>query len=107
MATRESARTGGAAPIQIQAQFLRDWQSFAPPGPMSGFAIAPEEEALRPVKTAGRRGNWREKDVARAIGAAREAGLTSYRVEIGPDGTISIIVSGADDDGGAAPDGGL
>lgn len=39
----------------------------------------------------GRKG-WRQSDVARAIGVAKKAGLQSYRVEIAPDGTISIVV---------------
>ncbi|MBO9519415.1 MAG: hypothetical protein J7493_15230 [Porphyrobacter sp.] len=60
---------------------------------MSGFAIIPEEEHLRPVEIASRDGvPWQEQDVQRAIGAAQEAGLTDYRVELAPDGTISIIV---------------
>jgi hypothetical protein len=37
-------------------------------------------------------GGWRQSDVRRAIAAAEKAGLTSYRVEIAPDGTISIVV---------------
>lgn len=103
MATRVSAQEGSAAPIQIQAQFLRDWPSFAQPDTASGFLINPGEETRRPAKRAARR-NWREKDVERAIGAAKEAGLTSYRVEIAPDGTISIVVGGTFDEGGTAPD---
>lgn len=39
-----------------------------------------------------RKGNWRQADVKRALDAAQKAGLSSYRVEIAPDGTISIIV---------------
>ncbi|KRA79769.1 hypothetical protein [Altererythrobacter sp. Root672] len=60
---------------------------------MSGFAFIPEEEALRPVGIAARDGEpWQEQDVQRAIGAAQAAGLSDYRVELAPDGTISIIV---------------
>lgn len=92
MATRTSAHAGGAAPIQIQARILRDWQSLDPPGAMCGFAIGPGQDASPPEGATRRRRGWREKDVERAIGAARDAGLTSYRVEIAPDGTISIIV---------------
>ena len=43
-------------------------------------------------------GRWRQADVKRAIGAAERAGLDSYRVEIAPDGTISIVVGMAPDD---------
>lgn len=107
MATRVSAHKGGAAPIQIRAQVLRERPSFPPPGPMSGFAIAPHPDAPSPVKAGARKGNWREKDLERAIGAAKEAGLTSYRVEISPDGTISIVVGGPADDGISEPDGTL
>jgi hypothetical protein len=35
---------------------------------------------------------WRDEDLRRAIAIAAEAGLKSYRIEITPDGTISIIV---------------
>lgn len=35
---------------------------------------------------------WSEADVERAIAAAEQAGLGTYRVEISPDGTIAIVV---------------
>jgi hypothetical protein len=35
---------------------------------------------------------WSEADVERAIAAAERAGLTDYRIEIAPDGTIAIVV---------------
>ena len=38
------------------------------------------------------RARWQEADVERAIAAAEKAGLRDYRVEIGPDGTIAIVV---------------
>lgn len=95
MATRSSAHSGGADPIQIQARLLRDWQWLDPPGATSGFSIPPGEEASQPKSATGRRRGWREKDVERAIGAARDAGLTAYRVEIAPDGTIAIVVEEA------------
>jgi hypothetical protein len=41
---------------------------------------------------ARRKARWRQADVKRAIGAAEQAGLRLYRVEIAPDGTISIVV---------------
>ena len=37
---------------------------------------------------------WNEADVERAIAAAERAGLAAYRIEIGPDGTIAIVVGG-------------
>jgi len=39
-------------------------------------------------------GQWSDADLKRAMAAARESALASYRVEIAPDGTISIIVAG-------------
>lgn len=36
---------------------------------------------------------WLEADLKRAIAVAEEAGLESYRIEVAPDGTISIVVS--------------
>ena len=35
---------------------------------------------------------WRQSDVKRAINAAGQAGLQNYRIEIGPDSTIAIVV---------------
>jgi hypothetical protein len=40
----------------------------------------------------GRKKRWRQADVERAVAAAEQAGLESYRVEVAPDGTISVIV---------------
>ncbi len=37
-------------------------------------------------------GGWRDVDLKRAIKVAEKSGLGSYRIEIAPDGTISIIV---------------
>ncbi len=39
----------------------------------------------------------RAADVRRAIKAAEQAGLASYRVEIAPDGTIAIVVGPPED----------
>ena len=43
-----------------------------------------------------RRGHWRERDLQRAIAVAKRSGVTAYRVEIAPDGTISIVVGERD-----------
>jgi len=39
-----------------------------------------------------KRGRWRQSDVKRVIAAAGQAGLDDYRIEIAPDGMISIVV---------------
>lgn len=36
--------------------------------------------------------HWREADVKRALNAAEKARLRSYRIDIAPNGTISIVV---------------
>ena len=81
-------------PIRVQAQILRDWQAAEPLAAMSGFALVPPEPAA--AAEPGRRAAWRKADLKRAISVAEETGLTSYRIEIAPDGTITIIVDGAD-----------
>ena len=45
-----------------------------------------------PTERAATRAPWRQAEVKRAIAAAEQAGLSCYRIEIGPDGTISIVV---------------
>jgi hypothetical protein len=65
---------------------LRHWQDFAPAGPLPALSALPEKDA------SGRTGTWRQADVKRAIVAAEQAGLTDYRVEMAPDGTITIVV---------------
>lgn len=80
------------APFHIKAQVLR--RSQLQPGdalevfePRSSEAEAPSD----PAGTHGRR-TWRQSEVKRAIAAAQQAGLESYRVEVAPDGTIAVIV---------------
>jgi hypothetical protein len=80
-------------PIQIQAQALRQWKA-APPAGGAAFAIVPDDIAGTAAGGDGvaRKASWRQSDVRRAIAAAEQAGLSVYRVEIAPDGTISIVV---------------
>ena len=47
----------------------------------------------------GGEAGWRDEDLKRAIAVAEEAGLTSYRIEIAPDGTITIFVGGLSQNG--------
>jgi len=100
IATRVSKAGRGSAPILVQAQALRDLPTRAPDGPQSGFAIIPDDALLHPVAAAGpTEDRSHDADVQRAIAAAQQAGLTSYRVEIAPDGTIAIIVGTPPDAG--------
>lgn len=79
--------------IQIRAQALRQGQPTVQPDAARGFAIMPDGVASSsPNDEARGKTQWRQTDVKRAIGAAEKAGLRSYRVEIAPDGTISIVV---------------
>lgn len=71
------AGRGHAPSIQLRAEALQDWDAD------NG------EQA-----TAGRqrRGHWSERDLRRALGVARRAGLEDFRIEIAPDGTIALVV---------------
>lgn len=55
------------------------------------------EDAESPGEDINRR-DWRERDLKRAIAVAQQAGLEAYRVEIAPDGTISVVVGGPPED---------
>jgi hypothetical protein len=79
---------GRVVPFQIRAQSLRHWEDFTPAGGLSGIAFMPEQTTT----PSRRKGSWRQSDITRAIGAAEQAGLGTYRVEIAPDGTITIVV---------------
>ena len=80
-------------PIQIRSQFLRQWQPDGDVSAAGAFASMVEApERCSGASEAHPPGHWRQRDVKRAIGAAEQAGLASYRVEVAPDGTISIIV---------------
>ncbi len=80
------------APFHIKAQILRKSQ-LEPAAALGVFESRLGEEDL-PVSEAETRdrARWRQTDVKRALAAAEQAGLESYRVEIAPDGTIAIIV---------------
>lgn len=84
---------GRKVPIQIRAQALRK----AAAGRADDMC-APASEAAPPEKA-----GWRQADVKRAIAAAKEAGLESYRIEVTPDGTIAIIVGAPEETAPPAP----
>lgn len=54
--------------------------------------IPDERDATADDSQTARGANWREADLARAIAVAKKSSLQSYRIEIGLDGVIAIIV---------------
>jgi hypothetical protein len=80
------------APFHIKAQILR--QSQLEPGTALGvFEPRTEEGVPSSGETqASGKSRWRQSDVKRLVAAAEQAGLQSDRIEIAPDGTLSIIV---------------
>lgn len=81
----------GESPFQIQAQVLREAQPCSDDRETSKYTIPAAAQAAATSSRSHRR-VWRKSDVSRAIAAAEKAGLRGYRVEIAPDGTISIVV---------------
>ena len=83
------------SPFHIKSQTLR--QAQLDPGTALGvFSRRPEDlsEPDKESKKAGsdKRPGWKQADVKRAIAAAEQAGLETYRIEIYPDCTIAIVV---------------
>ena len=79
---------GRDVPIRTQARVLRDVELCTPAGSAPELPLTLGDTPPSPTG----KGHWRQADVKRAIAAAEKAGLRNYRVEIAPDGTISIIV---------------
>jgi hypothetical protein len=77
--------------IQIGAESLRREQDSVNKG-WKGFTLMTDPCDTHPDAKAPSKPRWRQSDLKRAISAAEEAGLRSYRVDIATDGTISIIV---------------
>lgn len=88
----------GHKPIQIRAEILRSWKPSALFGGQQEFASMADDPAIEPHEGSVETG-WRDEDLKRAIAVAEEAGLRSYRIEIAPDGTITIYVGGPSRDG--------
>jgi hypothetical protein len=83
------------AAVQIRSQELPSLVSGTKGHAASGasaFAFGSTAPAERDAKP---KHSWREVDLRRALMAARGAKLRNYRVEIAPNGTISIVVTGA------------
>jgi hypothetical protein len=70
---------------------------------MLGFTTMADAEGDSINDKARPKAHWRQSDVKRAIGAAEQAGLRFYRVEIATDGTIAIVV-GATPEAAANPE---
>ena len=79
------------APFHIKAQILRRSQ-IQPERALEVFEPRDSEADAVTDAPASNKRTWRQSDVKRALAAAQQAGLDSYRVEVTPDGTISIIV---------------
>ena len=92
IAHRASIRGGSEVPIRIGAQVLRERQASADHAAWPGFTLPSDDAASAADQPATRRAGWRQADVKRAIDAAEKAGLRAYRIEIAPDGTITIVV---------------
>ena len=89
-------------PFHITSRILRQSQ-LEPATALGVFAPRAQEDVLAPAEGETRgKGHWRQSDVKRAVAAAEQAGLQSYRVEVAPDGTISIVV-GAPAETAASP----
>jgi hypothetical protein len=90
-------------PFHIKAGVLRQMQ-LEPTTALGVFSARPEDEVPGADADGRARRGWRQADLKRAIAAAQQAELANYRVEIAPDGTISIVVGApsdmADDAGG-------
>ena len=87
---------GDEGPIQVKAQVLRGLQGFRDPGASAMSMIMPEDSPFEAgAGEPPERREWREVDLERALAAAQHARLGSYRIEIAPDGTISIVVGQA------------
>jgi len=74
--------------IRIKAQVLRDWPVQDALGPIDSAPATPGP--ANPAQHGD--GRWTEAEVKRAVACAQAAGLTSYRIELSPDGTVSIVV---------------
>lgn len=85
--------------IQLRAGFLGGKQLCGGDGMPAAITAFPPDAALASereggVRTTIRSGHWLERDLSRAIGVAHRSRLDEYRIEIAPDGTITIVVGG-------------
>jgi hypothetical protein len=84
------------SPFHIKAGVLRQMQ-LEPTTALGVFSARPEDDVPDANPEGRAKRGWRQSDVKRAIAAAQQAELANYRVEIAPDGTISIVVGAPSD----------
>lgn len=78
--------------FHIKAQALRKSQ-LEPSSALWVFEPrADQSEGLPDEARRSGKAGWRQSDVKRLIAAAQQAELASYRIEIAPDGTLSVVV---------------
>jgi len=79
--------------IQIRAHCL---QGLETPDSLDAFiggrAMGQQMTGATRSNAGPRRRQWRDRDLQRAIAVARRSKLLNYRIELAPDGTISIVV---------------
>lgn len=88
------AHHGRNAPaLLIKADFLLDARLADYAGTLpAGAFMAGQGNAGNVPKVRRSATCWREHDLQRAIAVARRAGLKHYRVEITPDGAMTLVV---------------
>lgn len=67
-----------------------------------GFTLTADDPAPKDSSPGSQ--HWRQSDIDLALAAAKQADLQDFRIELAPDGTISIIVGQAPEAGPREPD---
>jgi hypothetical protein len=75
--------------FRIQAHLLRRWISADPKNTVEAEALAADEPTACADTDSS---EAKDANLERAIEIAKEAGLENYRVELSPDGKVTIIV---------------
>ncbi len=84
----------GSKAIEIRADILSRCEVAASGHDVLGVSRMSGDGLPGPAKRdAQPDAGWQDADLRRAIAIAQEAGLASYRIEIAPDGTITITVA--------------
>lgn len=83
---------GRLAPVRIRSDALAAHVHKPQAGATTGLTAFSFDMCQAQAAPPRRGGVWRERDLRRALVVARLAGLRDYRIELAPDGTISIVV---------------